>query len=162
MPHQIAITSPDPEFHTDARSYFTRHMRILEQCSSSWPMAEIQSQLDALRLAFSADTSKPFELKPSFPYGNSPEVEHQALPSNPQYNPQPYTGDSGVSEKDMLSFSSTYPISPPVSTQTHSRLDSASPDAFSMMPSYTQNLASTGVNVPLVDENNWNPSRIIT
>ncbi|EFR01979.1 hypothetical protein MGYG_04981 [Nannizzia gypsea CBS 118893] len=55
MLHLVAITSPDPEFNKDSRSYFTRHMR---------------SQLAALRLAFSADTNKPFELKPTFPYGS--------------------------------------------------------------------------------------------
>ena len=42
--------------------YFTRHMRVLEQCISS-ANADLQAQINALREAFSSDTSKPFELK---------------------------------------------------------------------------------------------------
>ena len=66
----MAITSPDPEFNNDAKDFFTRHMRILEICTTAWPQLDMQKQIDALREAFSADTSRPFELKPSFPYGS--------------------------------------------------------------------------------------------
>jgi hypothetical protein len=45
-------------------------MRILEKCSSSWPMPDMQQQIDALREVFSADMRKPFVLKPTFPYGS--------------------------------------------------------------------------------------------
>jgi hypothetical protein len=38
-----------------------RHMKILEKCSSSWPMPDM----------FSADTRKPFVFKPTFSYGSS-------------------------------------------------------------------------------------------
>ncbi|KAK5131311.1 hypothetical protein LTR08_001150 [Meristemomyces frigidus] len=62
MLHLAAITSPDPEFNSQARMFFTRHMRVLEQCISS-ASAEMQAQINALREAFSNDTSKPFELK---------------------------------------------------------------------------------------------------
>ena len=60
-------------------------MRILEQCTAAWPMPEMQAQIDALREAFSADTSKPFMLKPSFPY-NSP------APGNSRTSPSSLTG----------------------------------------------------------------------
>ena len=66
----MAITSPDPEFSSDAKDYFTRHMRILERCAHAWPQQDMQKQIDALREAFSADINRPFELKPSFPYGS--------------------------------------------------------------------------------------------
>lgn len=70
MLHLVAITSPDPEFNSDAREYFVRHMRILERCMPEWPMHETDRQINNLRAAFSADLEQPFELKPSFPYGS--------------------------------------------------------------------------------------------
>ncbi|RMZ76124.1 hypothetical protein DV738_g5137, partial [Chaetothyriales sp. CBS 135597] len=82
MIHLIAITHPDPEFNTDAKDYFVRHMRILERCKSSWVVPETEAQIDALREAFSVDLNKPFELKPSFPYG-SPMSGSQPSPPGP-------------------------------------------------------------------------------
>ena len=60
-------------------------MRILELCTTAWPQPDMQKQIDALREAFSANTSNPFELKPSFPYGSpiapvmqpSPPLDHK-------------------------------------------------------------------------------------
>lgn len=74
-------------------------MRILEQCVAAWPMPEIEAQINALRVAFSADIDKPFELKASFPYGSpleqyqpSPPLDSQYhnlhIPPNPQYDHQ--------------------------------------------------------------------------
>ncbi|KAI0473973.1 hypothetical protein GGR56DRAFT_559300 [Xylariaceae sp. FL0804] len=77
--HLVALTSPDPEINTDARDYFTRHMRILEKTMGSWPLPEMLKQIEAVREAFSADTRKPFVLKPSFPYG-SPHPSSTASP----------------------------------------------------------------------------------
>lgn len=79
--HLVALTSPDPDFNTDAREYFTRHMRILEKCMNAWPMTDMQRQIDSMREAFSADLRKPFVLKPSFPYGSpSPSAGHPSPP----------------------------------------------------------------------------------
>ncbi|KAI9802183.1 MAG: hypothetical protein M1825_002903 [Sarcosagium campestre] len=78
--HLVAITSPDPDLNSDARDFFTRHMRILEQCTSAFPMPEMQAQIEPLREAFSADTSKPFVLKQSFPY-SSPRSAAVRLPA---------------------------------------------------------------------------------
>jgi hypothetical protein len=64
------MTSPDPDLNSDARDYFTRHMRILEQCMSFYPMSEMQLKIDALRNAFSANIRKPFVLNPSFVHGS--------------------------------------------------------------------------------------------
>lgn len=63
------MTSPDLELNTGACIYFSRHMRLLEQCMSLCPMPEMQSKIDSLRNVFSADIRKPFILKPSFTYG---------------------------------------------------------------------------------------------
>jgi len=79
MLHLVAITCPDPDIHSEAREFFVRHMRILETCAPSFPMPEMQQQVNNLRQAFSADVSKAFELKPSFPFG-SPQVAPQSSP----------------------------------------------------------------------------------
>lgn len=50
---------------------------------SSWPMPETEHQINALRSAFSADISKPFELKPSFPLGSSPDSYGPSPPAQP-------------------------------------------------------------------------------
>ncbi|KAK2741041.1 hypothetical protein FQN57_005778 [Myotisia sp. PD_48] len=171
MIHLVAITSPDPEFHTDARQYFTRHMRILEQCSSSWPMPEIQTQLDSLRLAFSANINKPFELKPSFPYGSP--VEQPVRPvelayDQTRYHSPPYS-DGQEPEHRHLAFTNPYPISPPTSAQSGSKPESPIPgENYAMAPPYGTStqprppVSNSLLAVPLVDENSWDPTRIIT
>ncbi|BCS21388.1 uncharacterized protein APUU_21820S [Aspergillus puulaauensis] len=153
MLHLVAITSPDPDFHTDARDYFTRHMRILERCSSAWPMPEIQAQIDSLRLAFSANINRPFELKPTFPYG-SPSEPYQPSPTlETQYHPQP----SQISNIQERAGFHPYPITPPISADTEDskagtpQLQSA--NILATHPVHTE--------APLVDENSWDPTRII-
>ncbi|KAK4897309.1 hypothetical protein LTR27_004829 [Elasticomyces elasticus] len=78
MLHLAAITSPDPDFNSQARMYFTRHMRVLEHCISS-ATPDIKAQINALREAFSSDTSRPFELKPTLGL-HSPTMENQPTP----------------------------------------------------------------------------------
>ncbi|KAJ0420999.1 hypothetical protein BJY00DRAFT_323445 [Aspergillus carlsbadensis] len=153
MLHLVAITSPDPDFHTDAREYFTRHMRILERCSSAWPMPEIQAQIDSLRLAFSANTNRPFELKPTFPYG-SPSEPYQPSPTlENQYHPQP----SQISQLQERAGFQAYPITPPISAGTEDSKTGTPqlqpPGMISTHPVQTE--------APLVDENSWDPTRII-
>jgi len=60
-----------------ARSFFTRHMRVLEQCMSCTG-PEVQAQINALRQAFSKDSTKPFELKESLGM-RSPTITHHGL-----------------------------------------------------------------------------------
>lgn len=55
-------------------------MRVLEQCTSS-TQPEIQQQINALREAFSRDTSKPFELKHTLGM-HSPIMDQHALANN--------------------------------------------------------------------------------
>ncbi|KAL1961597.1 hypothetical protein VTN77DRAFT_1397 [Rasamsonia byssochlamydoides] len=157
MLHLIAITSPDPDFHTDARDYFTRHMRILEQCSSAWPLPEIQAQIDSLRLAFSADINRPFELKPTFPYGSPSEQYHPSPPSlDVQYNSQ--FSQPPDPSPSRLGYSA-HPITPPISAGAEdSKPDSPQMQTLGMMQ---QNPPNHPIGVPLVDENSWDPTRII-
>ncbi|KAF7713227.1 Fungal Zn(2)-Cys(6) binuclear cluster domain-containing protein [Penicillium ucsense] len=159
MLHLIAITSPDPQFNFDAREYFTRHMRILERCSTAWPMPEIQAQIDSLRLAFSADTHRPFELKPSFPYG-SPSEPYQPSPvMDTHYHPQLGQMSSNVSTR--VGFHA-HPITPPISAgaESDAKSDTSSQlQSLGMVPH--QPPATHSLESPLVDENTWDPTRII-
>ncbi|KAJ5902430.1 hypothetical protein N7495_002958 [Penicillium taxi] len=159
MLHLIAITSPDPEFHSDAREYFVRHMRILERCSTAWPMAEIQAQIDSLRLAFSADTTRPFELKQSFPYGSpSDGGYHPSPPMDAHYHPHLNQVTSSVQSR--VGFSA-HPITPPISTGAEdSKSDTSSQLQSLGMISHPPSSAHT-LDAPLVDENSWDPTRIM-
>ncbi|KAK5124164.1 hypothetical protein LTR85_001867 [Meristemomyces frigidus] len=85
MLHLAAITSPDPEFNLQARMFFTRHMRVLEQCISS-ASTEMQAQINALREAFSQDTSKAFELKPTLGL-RSPALDNHPTPPELRQGP---------------------------------------------------------------------------
>ncbi|KAJ5628351.1 hypothetical protein N7490_010579 [Penicillium lividum] len=154
MLHLVAITSPDPEFNSDAREFFTRHMRILERCSTAWPMPETQAQIDSLRLAFSADTSRAFELKPSFPYGSPSESYQPSPPMDAHYHPH-------LSHVQSRVGFNTHPITPPISAGAEdSKSDTSSQlQSLGMVPH--QPPATHSLDQPLVDENSWDPSRII-
>ncbi|KAJ5099114.1 hypothetical protein N7532_006115 [Penicillium argentinense] len=158
MLHLIAITSPDPEFNSDAREFFTRHMRILERCSTAWPMPEIQAQIDSLRLAFSADTNRPFELKPSFPYGSPSEPYQPSPPMDTHYHPHLNQVPNNVSSR--VGFNA-HPITPPISAGAEdSKSDTSSQlQSLGMVPH--QPPTTHPLDAPLVDENNWDPTRII-
>ncbi|EPE36032.1 Zn2/Cys6 DNA-binding protein [Glarea lozoyensis ATCC 20868] len=136
--HLVALTSPDPDLNADAREYFTRHMRILEKCTASWPMPEMQAQIDALREAFSADTRKPFVLKPSFPYGSPGAPVHSSPPrSNTQYRS---IGPHGAPVEHQH-------------TQPHQQ-------GLVMMAAQRAPPQSMPSGVPMADSNGWNPTRI--
>jgi len=155
---QVAITSPDPEFNSDARDFFTRHMRILERCSTAWPMPEIQAQIDSLRLAFSADTNRPFELKPSFPYGSPSESYQPSPPMDAHYHPHLNQVPSNVQSRMGLN---AHPITPPISVGAEDSKSDASSQlhSFGMVPH--QPHTAHHLDAPLVDENSWDPTRII-
>lgn len=165
---QVAMTSPDPDLNSDARDFFTRHMRMLEQVMNVWPMADLQRQIDAVREAFSADTRKPFVLKPSFPYG-SPHSNHSNTSSPPRTNvqsfrPSPNRTGSMDHQLDMnvrsqVSFTS-HPISPPISAgRADSKGDSPAMQSLAMMTSGSPT-PGMGATMALADAPSWNPSRI--
>ncbi|KAL2158032.1 hypothetical protein VTH06DRAFT_4842 [Thermothelomyces fergusii] len=101
--HLVAITSPDPDLNSEARDYFTRHMRILERCMSAWPMPDMQRQIDSVREAFSADIRKPFVLKPTFPYGSPHSATHPSPPGRPLDSQMQHSQPSGVGQALPLS-----------------------------------------------------------
>ncbi|KAL2023263.1 hypothetical protein VTK56DRAFT_3386 [Thermocarpiscus australiensis] len=148
--HLVAITSPDPDLNSEARDYFTRHMRILEKCMSAWPMPDMQKQIDSVREAFSADIRKPFVLKPTFPYGSPHSATHPSPPGrqlDTQIPPQ-------------VSFTNQ-PLTPMSAGPLDSKSDSPAVQSLTTMasghgsqgPGVTQTL-------PLTEAPAWNPSRI--
>lgn len=163
--YQVAITSPDPDLNADAREYFTRHMRILERCSSSWPMPDMQQQIDALREAFSADIRKPFVLKASFPYGSPGAIDATPPRSNVQY--RAHSSAQVLEQQHALQQVSytAHPISPPVSTGcVDTKSDSPAVQSLVMMATGQrgpQPQPPMPSGIPMAaDPSAWNPSRI--
>ncbi|RDL33170.1 Uncharacterized protein BP5553_08609 [Venustampulla echinocandica] len=169
--HLVALTSPDPDLNGDAREYFTRHMRILEKCTSSWPMPDMQQQIDALRQAFSADIRKPFVLKPSFPYG-SPGAPVNTTPPRPNHQyrnlgahavtlDQQNIGHQHTQPSQPVSYPN-HPISPPISAGgiTDTKSDSPAAQSLMMMGSQRGPQQSMASGVPTVESSSWNPTRL--
>lgn len=167
----MAITSPDPDLNTDAREYFTRHMRVLEKVMSVWPMADLQKQVDAVREAFSADTRKPFVLKPSFPYGSPHSSNHSTSPrAATGYRPshlgrttsiEHQLDTQNIHQNPQVSYTN-HPISPPVSAgPLDTKSDSPGVQSLVMMSSQ-QGSQPSGMppTNPLADAPVWNPQRI--
>ncbi|KAK4170327.1 hypothetical protein QBC43DRAFT_4009 [Cladorrhinum sp. PSN259] len=144
--HLVALTSPDPDLNSEAREYFTRHMRILEKCMSSWPMPDMQRQIDSVREAFSADTRKPFVLKPSFPYGSPHPGNHPSPPGRRLDTQIPHS---------QVSYN--LPITPISASGLDSNSDTPGVQSLAMMSSQPTALSQT---MPLSDAPAWNPSRI--
>jgi hypothetical protein len=162
----VAITSPHPDLNADAREYFTRHMRILEKVMAVWQMADLQKQIDAFREAFSADTRKPFVLKPSFPYGSPHPPNHSSPPrTNPAFR-SPNLSRTGNLEHQLdtnahsqVSYSS-HPISPPISAgPVDNKSDSPTVQSLVMMTAASQG-PGMGQTMPMAEPPVWNPTRI--
>lgn len=146
-------------------------MRILEKCSTLWPMPDMQQQIDALREAFSADIRKPFVLKPTFPYG-SPGAPVRPSPPNTGASYRQTSSQSSIEQSldhqhvqhaPHVSYTHhPHPISPPISAgDLDTKSDSPSVQSLVMMPSGQrgpQVPMSSGV--PMADTTGWNPSII--
>lgn len=151
-------------------------MRILEKCSSSWPMPEMQQQIDALREAFSADIRKPFVLKPTFPYGSPSVLTQPSPPRTLQYRQHPQLSRPSSMEQQSLeqhhaqqpqAVYTSHPITPPISaSSTDTNSDSPAVQSLVMMatgqrlPQQDQQQQPISGPVSMVDPSTWNPSRI--
>jgi len=155
----VAITSPDPELNTDAREFFVRHMRILETCTPVWPMPEMHEQVNILRQAFSADVTKPFELKPSSPSG-SPQAPSNASPlSNDDTYRSRGPGHQSLLEQPGQVNYRTHPITPPISaSDTDPKADS--PVVQSMVMMAGQRGSQISQSMQIQEPVQWNPTRI--
>lgn len=132
--------------------YFTRHMRLLEKCAPLWPLQAVQAQISNLRQAFSADVNRAFELRANFPYGSPSESYHPTPPPFDSYNPSAYQASASGQQN---------PITPPASAQDM-KTDS-SPQTYGLVQTHPHISNSLrAMNAPVVDEHNWNPTRIMT
>ncbi|KAK7425741.1 hypothetical protein QQZ08_007840 [Neonectria magnoliae] len=163
--HLVAIVSPDPDLNSDAREFFTRHMRTLEKVMDAWSMPELEKQINALREAFSADPRKSFVLKPSFPYGSPHPSSHSSPPQGSQgYRPVVHRTGSmdhalDTQSAQQVSYTS-HPITPPISAgPVDSKSDSPAVQSLVMMSQGTQG-PGIAQSMPLSDQPGWNPSRI--
>ncbi|KAK4241570.1 hypothetical protein C8A03DRAFT_12179 [Achaetomium macrosporum] len=150
--HLVAITSPDPDLNSEARDYFTRHMRILEKCMSAWPMPDMQKQIDSVREAFSADIRKPFVLKPTFPYGSPHSATHPSPPGRQLDTQMPHS---------QVSYTN-HPLTPVSAGPLDSKDDSPVVQTLTTMASAPHVSQASGVTqtLPLAEAPAWNPSRI--
>lgn len=185
--YQAAITAPDPDLHSDAPDYFCRHMRLLEHCVPLWDMPDVNAQINSLREAFSADLSKPFELKRTFPHGSPPAHRpsqsppfHPASTYGPVASAVPQAHDGSVSvdpasgqmssslSNPCHAFAMPQPLTPPISTtDSEPKTDSpigqslVSMQAGQMMASRgptSQNMAPPGTAEQQAPT--WNPTRL--
>lgn len=157
---QVAITSPDPDFNNDAREYFTRHMRILEKCTSAWPMPEMQTQIDALREAFSANTTKAFELKTTFPYGSPGTALSTSPPLDVKYQHQTLSREPSREQPHQIQYNSL-PLTPPMTAgleDSKERPIAAAP--LTITANGQQQPMRMGSNSIGSDQMQWNPTRI--
>jgi hypothetical protein len=133
-------------------------MRTLEELTPSWPMPEMRIQIDALRQAFSADMSKPFELKANFPFGTPPPVNSTPITANSNYSSASSNHDLSLDSTGQLNYSIMHPISPPISnTEDETKTDS--PIAQSMAVIANQNQVNQARAQGSV-QGHWNPSRL--
>lgn len=131
----------------------TRHMQLLECCAPAWPAPELQEQILSLRQAFSADIKKPFELKPTFPYGSP---MNQLVSTPPSEIPYDRAMTSHSAHESMSHFHSQ-PMTPPISAGHPEDIKDSSMAANSLT------MMSTGRSISLPgsqmgdDSNAWNP-----
>ncbi|KAF2468272.1 uncharacterized protein BDR25DRAFT_327025 [Lindgomyces ingoldianus] len=160
MLHLVAITCPDPELNNDAREFFVRHMRILETCTPSWPMPEMHQQVNTLRQAFSADITKPFVLKPSFPFG-SPQAPAQSSPLSNEgsYRSRLPSQHSPLEHPGQVNYHA-HPITPPISASDQDpKADSPVAQPLVMMAA-GQRAPQTTASMQMQEPVQWNPQRI--
>ncbi|KAL8679156.1 MAG: hypothetical protein Q9186_004547 [Xanthomendoza sp. 1 TL-2023] len=153
---EVAITSPDPAFNKDAKEYFTRHMLLLENCTSAWPMPEMQASIDALREAFSADINKPFRLRPNFPFGSprAPLRHSHSEPAEVKYHAT--LGRQISHEQPAQIHYGTQPLTPPISAGLEDT--NSGSIHLGMLP----NSHRPGLQMEsgALDHSEWNPSKI--
>ena len=131
-------------------------MRILERCNTAWPMAELQAQIQSLREAFSADISKPFEMKPSFPYASPTIGSAPSPPSDLRYD-RTMTPQNAQDQASHLSYHPG-PMTPPISAGLDEAKDgSMAATTLTIMAGGPRHSPVPGNHVA---EDAWNPTRL--
>lgn len=135
-------------------------MRILETCTPAWPMPEMHQQVNGLRQAFSADTSKAFELKPTFPFG-SPQVATQSSPMSNEgsFRARLSSQQSPLEQPGQVNYHA-HPMTPPISANGHDpKADSPVAQSLVMMAA-GQRAPQPAGSMAMQEPVPWNPQRI--
>jgi len=120
-------------------------------------MPEMQQQVNSLRQAFSADISKPFEMKPTFPFG-SPQVAPQSSPHG-SYRSRHPSQASPLEQPGQVNYHA-HPITPP-SSASDPVLKADSPVAQSLvMMASGQRAPPPAGSMQMPETAQWNPQRI--
>lgn len=98
---------------------------------------------------------RPFELKPSFPYGSPSEPYHPSPPMDAHYHPHLNQLQSRVRYNPL-------PVTPPISTGAEDSKSDASSQIQSLGMVAHQPPTTHPLDAPSVDETHWDPTRIIT
>ncbi|KAL6353999.1 hypothetical protein LRP88_12689 [Fusarium phalaenopsidis] len=160
-----AIVSPDPDFNTDAREFFTRHMAVLEKAMEAWCMPELEEPFNALREAFSADVRQPFVLKPMFPDGSPVPSSRSSSPpaSEPSWPVIHRSGsvDQHLDTRDAQQVSyASHPTTPPISAGPgDSTSDSPVVPSLVLMLQGTQ-APGMPQRMPPTNQSEWGSTRI--
>ena len=130
-------------------------MRILEQCTDAWPIPEMQTQIDALREAFSADTTKAFALKASFPYGSPGTALRTSPPLDVKYQHHTLNRELSREQTHQIQYNAR-PLTPPMTAG----LDDGKDRPTTMMVNGHQQPMRVAPNSIGSDQLQWNPTRI--
>lgn len=122
-------------------------------------MPEMQAQIDALREAFSADVTKPFELRQTFPYGSPGAPLQPSPPIDVDYHGQPLSRHSSIEQQAHVGYVNQ-PITPPVSGHGEPKDDSPTAQSLPLMNPGQKQHRQISTSMPLVDPIGWNPTRI--
>lgn len=127
-------------------------------------MPEMQAQIDALREAFSADVTKPFELKLSFPLG-SPGAFNNAAPVDETEFCRPVLSHSVAIETRGQTHYRAAPISPPPTASDYGSFDSKADtpidrSSVAMTSDPGQQHHPTSDQLLLENSVQWDPTRI--
>ena len=142
-------------------------MRILERCMESYPMPEMQNQVNQLREAFSADINRPFELKRGFPF-ESPSPRACGLQPSPPLDidlQHPMlTRHESLGHQTQIPYQAT-PMTPPISSTGLSFEDPkdglVTSSSMPMMTSSQQQPIPAQTTSMSVSQE-WNPTPIFT
>ena len=137
-------------------------MRILENCTSEWPLQEMQIQIQSLRQAFSADINKPFELKPSFPFGSPVAQLQPSPPADLHYQQEHSTKYATAHDKPSQLHYHAPPITPPISAGLDDTKDGSM--AASSLAMMATNQRHQQMPIGHMEDNHnqvaWDPTRI--
>ena len=128
-------------------------------------MSEMQTQVNQLREAFSADTNRPFELKRGFPF-ESPSPSVGGLQPSPPLDKNiqhpMLTRHESLGQQGQMPYN-TMPITPPISSTGLSFEDSKDGLLMSgstQMMSSSQQQAMPMQTTPMSIGQEWNPTPI--